>query len=99
MKNLFLILCSLPVIMCSCEKSSPDYSSTALKGRILLVDENNHRTSDRSGVIITGENSDIANISINANGEFYVPGLLNNSAYLDIKHFQNRVWNSDTTLH
>jgi hypothetical protein len=84
MKNLFLILCSLSVIICSCKKSSLDYSSAALKGRILLVDENNHPISDYSGVIITSENSDIANISIDVNGEFNFPGLANNSTYLTL---------------
>ena len=34
---------------------------------------------------ITGENSDIAKISVDVNGEFYFPGLVNNSAYLTLK--------------
>ena len=84
MKNLFLILCSLYVLICSCKKSSIDNSSTSLKGKISIVNENNRPVSDYSGVVITGENSDISNIPVNEKGEFYFPRLVNNSAYLTL---------------
>lgn len=83
MKNLVLILCSVSVIICSCKKSFINQSNTALKGSILLIDENNHVMSDHSGVTITGENSKIQNIPIEG-GEFYFPELANSSAYLKI---------------
>jgi len=85
MKNLLFILYGLSVITCSCKKSSFGYSSTPLKGGILIVDETNHPISDYSGVSITSENSDIANISLDVNGEFSFPGLVDNSAYLTLK--------------
>lgn len=85
MKNLLFILCSLYVVICSCKKSSVDYSGTSLKGKILIVDENNDYIKDYSGVIITGENSDISNIPVDGKGEFYFPALINNSTYLTLK--------------
>ena len=84
MKNPILYLLSLSVLIFSCKKSSLDDTNTGLKGGILLVDEYNHPSNDYSGVVITSENSDVANISINGKGEFNFPNLVNNSNDLKI---------------
>src|SRR5690606_33250842 len=71
------------VIICGCTKSSIPHSNAALKGSILLIDENNRPMSDHSGVTVTSENSAISNIPI-VDGAFDFPQLVNNSSNLKI---------------
>ena len=75
MKVLFLILGSLCIITCGCTKSTVISDNSAAKGRILIIDENNHIVTDYSGVNISSENSNVASIPVNENGEFNFPKI------------------------
>ena len=84
MKNPLVILICLLAIASSCKKSSVDQPNTPLKGKILIVDEYNHVTSDYTGVTVSVENSETAKIKVDGKGEFQFPELINNSSELKI---------------
>ncbi len=84
MKIYVLIAVSFITIISSCKKTINESSIPTLEGIITMIDENNRITKDYSGINISCQNLNMANINVDNEGKFNIPDIANDQAYLKL---------------